>query len=91
MPYKTQSADTTEAFERTQFRLLREAGPTRRLELAMAHTASTIAISRDSIARAHPDWSKTEVALHWATLTYGEDLVQRVREYLKQRQIGNRA
>jgi hypothetical protein len=91
MPYKTQSADTTEAFEKVQFRLLREAGPSRRLELAMAHTASTIAISRDSIAKAHPEWDKTEVALQWAASAYGEELVLRVREHLARRQIGKRA
>jgi hypothetical protein len=82
---RTQSPDTSPEVEKVQFDLLRRAGARRRLELARAHTKSAIKLSRRRIAREHPEWSAQEVALHWAALTYGEELARRARRELERR------
>jgi hypothetical protein len=84
---RTQAPDTSPEVEKVQFDLLRQAGVTKRLQLARAQTASAIRLSRGRIAKRHPDWSEREVALHWATITYGEALTNRVQKYLEQREI----
>lgn len=86
MAMKTQSRDTAPQFEKVQFDLLRKAGAAQRLRLARAHTQSATHLARRRIARAHPEWSDQEVALHWAALTYGEDLAERVRDHLRRRE-----
>ena len=83
--YKTQSPDTSEAAERAQFEMLRRAGSRRRLQLALAHTASATRIARSRIARRHPQWSEEEVGLHWTALMYGEETERRVRLELQRR------
>jgi hypothetical protein len=82
---KTQSPDTSPEIEKVQFELLRRAGAQKRLQLARAHTRATIRLSRRRIAREHPAWSEQEVALHWAALTYGEELAGRARRELERR------
>jgi hypothetical protein len=86
MPYRTQSLDTSEELERVQFDLMRKAGVSKRLRLAQSHMAATIRVECGRIVKQHPEWSEQEVALHWAALTYGEDLISRVRKYLQQRE-----
>ena len=83
---KTQAPDTSLEFERVYFAMLRLKTPTERLHLAREHIDATIRRARRRIARQHPAWSEREVALHWAELMYGEELVNRVRAYLEQRE-----
>jgi len=83
---KTQAPDTSPEVEKVYFDLLRRKTPSERLQLARELTASSIARARRRIAHQHPEWSEQEVALHWATLMYGEELIGRVREYLKRRE-----
>ena len=83
---KTQSPDTSPEMEKVLFDLLRQKTSAERLRLAAEHVDGCISRARRRIARQHPDWSEREVALHWAEIMYGEDLVNRVREYLHQRE-----
>jgi hypothetical protein len=87
MAYRTQSEDTHPQVEKLIFEKMRQAGASRRLELAFSHTASVICISRDRIAREHPKWSTRQVGLHWAKITYGTELGERVEAKLRQRAI----
>lgn len=80
MPYRTQSPDTSPEIEKLQFDLMRRAGVSRRMQVARAHTAAAIRMARHRIAQAHPQWSEQEVAMHWARLVYGDELVNRARE-----------
>lgn len=86
MPYKTQSPDTSEEFEKAYFALLRQKTPAERLRLAIGHVDGCISRARRQIARQHPEWSEQEVALHWAELMYGTEQVDRVRQYLSNRE-----
>ena len=72
--------------EKLLFDLLRQKTPAERLRLAREHVDGSISRSRRRIARQHPEWSEREVGLHWAELMYGEELINRVRAYLQQRE-----
>lgn len=90
MPYKTQSPDTSPEVEKMLFHLLRQKTPAERLHLAQEHINGCISRARRRIARQHPDWNQTEVNLHWAEVMYGKELVNRVRDHLRQREeLGN--
>ena len=83
--YKTQSPDTSEAVERIQFDLLRNASKRRRLELARAHTFSATRLSRRRIARQNPTWNDQEIGLHLISLMYGAEIEEKVRRELSRR------
>jgi hypothetical protein len=42
-------------------------------------------LSRRAIHRAHPDWNERQLALEFVRLNYGQELADRVGEYLKNR------
>jgi hypothetical protein len=82
---KPQSPDTSAHAERVQIRLLREAGPTRRFEMARALTTTAVELSRAALRKRHPALSEREVELKFVELCYGQELAQRLRSYLEGR------
>ena len=85
MLMKTQPSDTHPDIERMQVRLLRQAGPCRRLELARSLSQSTMEMSLSALRRRHPGLPDREYSLMLLSLTCGEDLARRVRAYLANR------
>ena len=77
--------DTDPQVRAMQVRLLREAGPNRRLALACSMTQSAREMSREGIRRRHPDLSELEVKLKLGELCYGRELIAHVRAYLGER------
>ena len=77
--------DTDPRMLEMQIELLRRAGPARRAAIALSMTTTAIKLSRAAIQRIHPDWSEQEVALMWAEVHYGKELIDRVRAYLAKR------
>ncbi|MBE3559897.1 MAG: hypothetical protein IMW89_11820 [Ktedonobacteraceae bacterium] len=78
----TQSRDTHPEIERVQIELLRQATPERRLTLGLSLSEEAIEIARQAITRAHPLASEQERDLLFVEVTYGKELVDRVRHYL---------
>ncbi len=77
--------DTTPEARAVQMRLLREAGPERRLALAMRLTDTVRDLARESIRRQRPGWSELEVNLALAERCYGRELMEKVRAYLAEK------
>lgn len=75
-------SDTPARILQLQADLLRRAGPRRRAAIALAMTTAAIKLSRQAIARAHPEWSELDVKLMWAEIHYGKELADRVRAYI---------
>ena len=75
-------SDTHPDAERVQIELLRRKTVSERFALVRSLTAFTIDLSRRAIARANPDLSPDELRLKYIELVYGNDLSQRVRDYL---------
>lgn len=84
---KSSCNDTHPDIERIHIQFLREAGPARRFELACSLSRSVIEMSRGAIQKRHPEMTPREVALKQLALCHGEDLAQRVAQYLKDRHI----
>jgi hypothetical protein len=78
-------SDTPPHVEAVHLDLLRRAGAARRITLAMSLSRSAIRSSRRAVARRHPELDEQGVLLRWAELHYGEDLANRVRNYLASR------
>jgi hypothetical protein len=85
MGYPSLVDDTDARAAAVQIRLLREAGPTKRLGLALALSDSVVRRSRAALAERMPGASKREVALRWVELWYGAELASRVRAFLAAR------
>jgi hypothetical protein len=75
-------SDTDIDTEEELIRLLREATPSKRFELADALTTSAIELSRRALARRRPDASRQEILLEWIGLHYGAEIEKEVRDYL---------
>lgn len=84
MAYKTQSPDTSPEMEKIYFDLLRQKPRAERIKMAFDFSDQAVARARARIARKNPDWSRQDVALHWAELMYGEELAARLRKHLQQ-------
>ena len=76
MPYKTQSTDTSQEAEKVYFDLIRRAGLAKRYERMASWSDTIITLSRSSIAKKHPEWSKREVRREWARQHYGDDVAR---------------
>jgi hypothetical protein len=71
--------DTSPEITDLQRRLLREAGPEKRLMLASSLSSSVVSLSKSGIRNRHPEMSDFEVDLRFVALCYGQDLSDRVR------------
>jgi hypothetical protein len=78
-----QANDTDPRARAVQHRLLREAGPDRRSELAMRLSSTMIRGSRDALQRLHPELDELGINLLWAELQYERELAGRVRRYIE--------
>jgi hypothetical protein len=82
---QARSADTDPDAEKVQFDLLRQAGPTRRSQMALNLSAQVISLARRALRRADPDASDDEIKLRFVELHYGAELAAEVRRYLAAR------
>jgi len=63
--------DTAPDAEVIQIELLRRASPAHRFALARSRSATTMALARRALRRAHPDESNEEIAVRFVALHYG--------------------
>ena len=77
--------DTHPDAEAVQFELLRRMTTAQKFELTCALTDMAIDQTRRAIERRHPGISQREVDLKFIELSYGADLAEKVRLYLKER------
>jgi hypothetical protein len=71
---RTQSADTSIAAERQHIRLLREAGPGRRLALALELSDVTRSLAWRALVKSAPELPHDELVLRFVEIHYGADL-----------------
>jgi hypothetical protein len=81
----TRSADTDVEAENVQMALLREAGATRRIRMALSLSAQVIGLAHQAIRRSHPQATDEDVRLRFVELHYGPDLAADVRRFLASR------
>ena len=79
------SADTDPEAERAQIELLRQAGPARRLAMAVSLSDQAISLARQAIRNWMPGATEEEVGLRFVELHYGRELADEVRRYLAER------
>lgn len=79
----TQSSDTHPKAERFQIALIRRASIAQRISKTRSLSQTVIRLSRRAILRANPELSEEEVNLIFVAFHYGNDLADRLREYLK--------
>lgn len=77
--------DTSHEARRIQLQLLRNASPSRRLQLALSLSQTTRELALGALRRRHPELSEREIRLRFAELHYGRELAGRVRDYLQDR------
>ena len=82
---QARSSDTHPDAERVQIDLLRRAGPTRRLQMALALSAQVIGLARRAIRRSYPGLSNVDTNLRFVELNYGRELAAELRRYLSAR------
>lgn len=75
---KTQSADTSPEAERVQIALLRQASVARRIRLLRSLTSTTLQLSRRAMQRARPALEPANVAIAWAKLQYGHEVIEQL-------------
>ncbi len=81
-----QSRDTHPEAERVQIELLSKASTKRRLALGISLSQTAYSMARQAIAKANPQASEEEHKLLFVEVTYGKDLAEKVRAYLRERQ-----
>jgi len=79
---RTRSSDTHPDAEAVQIALLRQATVAQRFHLVRSLSQTVMGLSWRAIRRANPEASEEEVALKFVALHYGEELADRLREYL---------
>ncbi len=84
---RTQSSDTHPDVERVQIELFRQATPERRAQIALSLSQQMLALSRRAIREVHPNASEEEVDLLFVARAYGQELADRVREYIEKKRV----
>jgi hypothetical protein len=84
-PMRRGLSDTDPETERVHIELLRKASPSRRLRLALSLSRTVMGLSRDGLARRHPEASAEELGLRFVALQYGSQLAEEVRAELRSR------
>ena len=80
-------SDTTPDAERVQVDLLRAATAGRRLHVAVALTATVIALARRALERSRPGVSTRERDLLFVELHYGREIAEGLRADLARRDV----
>ncbi len=78
-------SDTDPDAERVQIDLLRRKTPSERVAMALRLSGLVVRMSRQAIARRHPDWTPQQVHLAWMEISYGRELADQVRDDLDAR------
>ena len=78
-------SDTPPDIEQLQIELLRRKTVTERMALAGNLTHFVIQLSRQAIARQHPEWTQRQVDLEWVEIHYGRELAESLRADLESR------
>ncbi len=78
-------SDTPPDIEQLQIELLRQKTVTERMALAGNLTHFVIQLSRQAIARQHPEWTQRQVDLEWVEVHYGRELAESLRADLESR------
>ncbi len=77
--------DTDPETEAEMLRLLRNASPRQRFEMADALTTSVISLSRRALRSKRPNAPEREILLEWVGLHYGRELEKELRDYFEAR------
>jgi hypothetical protein len=83
----TQSFDTYLNAEETQISLIRKSSIAKRISMVRSLSQTTIQLSRRAISRANPGLSEQELNLIFVAYHYGENLANRLRAYMEQKQL----
>ncbi len=84
----SQSPDTSPEAERIQIELLRKASVARRISIVRSLSQTVMFLSRRAIKRANPSMSEQELDIMFVKYHYGQELAEKLRIYLKQRDNG---
>jgi len=78
-------SDTPPEIEKVQIDLIKKWSVAKRISMMRALTAFAVNLSKRAIARANPGCSNEEINLLFVANHYGEELANRLREYLQKR------
>lgn len=73
-------SDTSPEIEQLQIEKLRAATPAERLQTALNLSDTVIWMSRQAIARLHPEWDDRQVKIEFARIHYGNDVANMINE-----------
>jgi hypothetical protein len=79
------SMDTHPEIEKKQIELLRQAPTTKRFALMSAWSRFIRGAARENIRKDHPEASDQEIELMLVARLYGDELAEKVRKYLVER------
>ncbi|XAL99846.1 hypothetical protein OT109_00350 [Phycisphaeraceae bacterium D3-23] len=65
-------SDTSPEFDRLQIERLRQATPAQRLATALSMSDTVMWLSRQAIARLHPQWNDRQIRREFARIHYGQ-------------------
>jgi len=82
-------SDTHPDAERVQIQQIRKMSPREKMAMILRFSREITRLSREGIARAHPDWDERQVRLMWMELAYGAELTAEYAEHLRRRDRGN--
>jgi hypothetical protein len=83
----TQSIDTNPEVERILISLIRTLSMEEKLNRTLNFSSSIINLSKRAIARANPELSEDERNVLFVKYHYGNALAEKVRKYLKEKDI----
>jgi hypothetical protein len=79
-------SDTHPDAERVQIEQIRKTTPREKMATFLRFNRWITRLSREGIARAHPDWDERQVRLMWMELAYGAELAAEFAEHLERRE-----
>jgi hypothetical protein len=83
----SQSPDTAPEAEKVQIELIRKSSISRRISIVRSLSQTVIYLSRRAIKRSKPFLSERELDIAFVANHYGEELAERLRSYLEQKQL----
>ncbi len=86
---KTQSPDTNTRIEEIQISLFKQQSVAKKFDHVCSLSQTTIQLSKRAIARKNKDFDDKKINLLFISLQYGNDLANRVEDYLNRRKYGN--
>ena len=76
--------DTDPEMERMQIKLLREAGPKRRLAMATSLTSQTWKMAHNALAKSRPELSDIQRQILFVKIHYGSELAKQLHKHFYQ-------